>query len=68
MILLKNIKVELKIRNKKMLLNSKSIIDCNEDKEVIHNKEIKHIIDQLNKLPNYECLVIKKDYTQSSSW
>lgn len=41
-----------------MLLNTKSIIECDEYEEVIHNKEIEMIENEICKLPNYDCLVV----------
>lgn len=37
--------------NVKMLLNTKSIIECDEYEEVIHNKEIEMIENEICKLP-----------------
>ena len=41
-----------------MLLNTKSIIECDEYEEVIHNKEIEMIENEICRLPNYNCLVV----------
>ena len=46
-----------------MLINSKSVIDCNEDEYELHNKEIEEINKKINKLPNYRCIAIIKDIT-----
>lgn len=43
-----------------MLLNSKSIIDCDEYEEVMHNNEIELIAEKVCKLPNYDCAVVIK--------
>lgn len=43
-----------------MLLNSKSIIDCDEYEEVIHNEEIELIANKVYDLPNYDCAVVIK--------
>ena len=43
-----------------MLLNSKSIIDCDEYEEEIHNGEIELIADKIYELPNYDCAVVIK--------
>lgn len=43
-----------------MLLNSKSILDCNEYEEEIHNKEIELIAEKVQGLPNYNCMVVIK--------
>lgn len=43
-----------------MLLNSKSIIDCEENEEKKHNEEIMAIVDKVSELPNYDCAVIIK--------
>lgn len=42
------------------LLNSKSIIDCDEFEEEIHNKETQEILEGLLKYPNYDCAAIIK--------
>ena len=41
-----------------MLLNSKSIIDCNEYEEEMHNNEIELIAEKICELPNYDCAVV----------
>lgn len=43
-----------------MLINSKSIIDCDEYEEE-HNKEIESFMDKIYMMPNYKCAVIRKD-------
>lgn len=44
----------------KILLTSKSILDCNEQEEEIHNKEIENIVDIIQIFPNYDCAIIFK--------
>lgn len=44
----------------KILLTSKSILDCNEQEEEIHNKEIENIVNFIQTFPNYECVIILK--------
>lgn len=46
------------------LLNTKSIVDCDELEELMHNEETKWLISQLKNLPNYECIVLKKQQGQ----
>lgn len=41
-----------------ILINSKSIIDCDEKEEELHNKEINNFLDLILKYPNYECALI----------
>lgn len=41
-----------------MLLNSKTIIECNDIEEENHIWEIQNIVSIIQKLPNYECLVL----------
>lgn len=43
-----------------MMLNSKSILDCDEYEKEIHNEEIQSIMDKVCLLPNYDCAVIFK--------
>lgn len=40
------------------LLNTKSILECDEDEAVIHNEEIKRELEDLLNYPNYECAAI----------
>lgn len=42
------------------LLNTKSILDCNEEELSKHYDEINNIKDEINKLENYDCAVIFK--------
>lgn len=42
------------------LLNSKSIIDCTEAEEEMHNTEISTILENLLNYPNYDCAVLVK--------
>lgn len=37
------------------LLNSKSILDCDEHEEELHNQEITNFIDRVYNFENYEC-------------
>lgn len=43
-----------------MLLNSKSILECDEFEEQEHNQEILDIVDEISELPNYDCAVVIK--------
>lgn len=43
-----------------LLLNNKSIIDCDENEELLHNKEIEFYVDNISDLPNFDCAVIIK--------
>lgn len=43
-----------------ILLNSKSILQCNENEEEIHNKEIQDAIDEIIAYKDYECALICK--------
>ena len=42
------------------LLNSKSILDCNDYEIEIHEKEIEEILNEIYELKNYECAIIFK--------
>ena len=42
------------------LLNSKTILDCDEKEEEIHNEEIERFLKLILNLPNYECAMIFK--------
>lgn len=42
------------------LLNSKSIIDCDENEELLHSMEIENIFNSINQYDDYECAVLKK--------
>lgn len=44
-----------------MLINSKSIIDCDEYEEEEHNNEIESFMEKIYMIPNYKCAVIRKD-------
>ena len=46
------------------LLNSKSILDCDEFEEEIHNKETQEILEGLLKYPNYDCAAIIKYFDE----
>ena len=48
------------------LLNSKSILDCNEPEIEQHNKECSAIIEILHKHVDYDCAVIYKYFDKSS--
>ncbi len=43
-----------------MLLNTKSIIDCNEEEYEDHIQELTDIEELICELPNYDCAVIIK--------
>lgn len=42
------------------LINSKSIIDCDEQEEKIHADEINNVLELLHSKGNYDCAVLKK--------
>lgn len=42
------------------LINSKSIFDCDEKEEEIHNIEIENFFEKLQQYPNYDCAAIFK--------
>ena len=42
------------------LLNSKSILDCNEQEMLIHEQEIEDILNEIYQLENYDCAIIFK--------
>ena len=48
------------------LLNSKSILDCDEFEEEIHNKETQKILEGLLKYPNYDCAAIIKYFDEAN--
>ena len=48
------------------LLNSKSILDCNEQEIEQHNQECSLIIEKLLKYDNYDCAVIYKYFDEAS--
>ena len=48
------------------LLNSKSILDCNELEIEQHNQECSTIIENLHKYDDYDCAVIYKYFDEAS--
>lgn len=48
------------------LLNSKSILDCNEQEIEQHNQEYSLIIEKLLKYDNYDCAVIFKYFDEAN--
>lgn len=48
------------------LLNSKSILDCNEQEIEQHNQECSLIIEKLLKYDNYDCAVIYRYFDEAS--
>lgn len=42
------------------LLNGKSILDCDEHEELIHNQEIEEILNEIYQLENYDTAIIFK--------
>lgn len=48
------------------LLNSKSILNCNEAEIEQHNKECSTIIEKLHKYDNHDCAVIYKYFDESN--
>lgn len=49
------------------LLNTKSILDCNEDEEMIHNQEIEDICNSIYDYENYDSAIIFKFVDQAHS-
>lgn len=43
-----------------LLLNTKSVMECDEKEEIIHNEEIMYYVNCIDELPNYNCAVIIK--------
>lgn len=48
------------------LLNSKSILDCNEQETKQHNQECSTIIQKLHEYDDYECAVIYKYFDEAN--
>lgn len=48
------------------LLNSKSILDCDELEEEIHNQEIQDVLSKLSNYPNYDCAAIIKYFDEAN--
>ena len=48
------------------LLNSKSILDCNEQETEQHNQECSTIIENLHKYNDYDCAVIYKYFDEAN--
>lgn len=48
------------------LLNSKSILDCNEQEIEQHNQECSLIIEKLHKYDDYDCAVIYKYFDEAN--
>lgn len=48
------------------LLNSKSILDCNETEIEQHNKECSKIIESLHKYNDYDCAAIYKYFDEAN--
>lgn len=46
------------------LLNSKSILDCNEKEEEMHNEEINNYLESFISKNNYECAVLIKSFDE----
>lgn len=42
------------------LLNSRSILDCNEHEMLVHEQEIEDILNEIYQLENYDCAIIFK--------
>ena len=47
------------------LLNSKSILDCEEYEEEIHNQEINNFLELLMQKDNYDCAVLIKSFDEA---
>lgn len=48
------------------LLNKKSIIDCNDTEQVIHNHEIDKILNRLRYYQDFECAAIFKNFDETN--
>ena len=48
------------------LLNTKSILDCNELEEEKHNQENQDILSKLSNYPNYDCAAIIKYFDEAN--
>lgn len=48
------------------LLNTRSILDCNEQEEEKHNQEIQDILSNLSNYPNYDCAAIIKYFDEAN--
>ena len=48
------------------LLNKKSIIDCNDTEQVIHNHEIDKILNRLRCYQDFECAAIFKNFDEAN--
>lgn len=48
------------------LLNTKSILDCNEQEEEKHDQEIQDILSKLTYYPNYDCAAIIKYFAEAN--
>ena len=48
------------------LLNTKCILDCNEQEEEKHNHEIQNILSKLTYYPNYDCAAIIKYFDEAN--
>lgn len=48
------------------LLNKKSIIDCNDVEQVVHNHEIDKILNRLRYYQDFECAAIFKNFDEAN--
>ena len=48
------------------LLNTKSILDCDEFEEEVHNQETQDILSKLSNYPNYDCAAIIKYFDEAN--
>ena len=48
------------------LLNTKSILDCDEFEEEVHNQETQDILSRLSNYPNYDCAAIIKYFDEAN--
>ena len=48
------------------LLNTKSILDCDEIEKEVHNQEIQDILSNLSNYPNYDCAAIIKYFDEAN--
>lgn len=48
------------------LLNKKSIIDCNDAEQIVHNHEIDKILNRLRYYQDFECAAIFKNFDEAN--
>ena len=47
------------------LLNTKSILECNEDEEEVHNQETNNFLELLMQKDNHDCTVLIKSFDEA---